>query len=179
MLYLQASAALSYNTDWDIRLYCNVARFPHSSLPIPIPTSIPFQAIGDGGQGWGNAILYIFFSPDIRRRLFGEPFDRFLLAAENKFQELLETETMSKSVQSARVQGEQASLVGSENTITGGKPATGYGVKSYRDGSTTTGTSKTASHSAAGYAVKSHGDAPTTTSTNSKAFSQSVNINQR
>ena len=30
------------------------------------------QAIGDGGQGWGNAILYIFLSPVIRQRLIGE-----------------------------------------------------------------------------------------------------------
>ena len=30
------------------------------------------QAIGDGGQGWGNAILYIFLSPIIRERLIQE-----------------------------------------------------------------------------------------------------------
>ena len=30
--------------------------------------SLP-QAIGDGGQGWGNAILYIFNSPKIRNLL--------------------------------------------------------------------------------------------------------------
>lgn len=28
------------------------------------------QAIGDGGQGWGNALLYIFLSPVIRQELF-------------------------------------------------------------------------------------------------------------
>ena len=28
------------------------------------------QAIGDGGQGWGNALLYIFLSPVIRHELF-------------------------------------------------------------------------------------------------------------
>lgn len=33
---------------------------------------ISLQAIGDGGQGWGNAILYIFLSPIIRERLIGE-----------------------------------------------------------------------------------------------------------
>ena len=32
----------------------------------------PPQAVGDGGQGWGNAILYIFLSPVIRERLIGE-----------------------------------------------------------------------------------------------------------
>lgn len=29
------------------------------------------QAIGDGGQGWGNVILYIFTSEKFRKRLFG------------------------------------------------------------------------------------------------------------
>ena len=28
------------------------------------------QSVGDGGQGWVNAVLYIFFSPKIRNRLF-------------------------------------------------------------------------------------------------------------
>lgn len=32
------------------------------------------QAIGDPGQGWGNALLYVFLSGTIRRRLFSEPF---------------------------------------------------------------------------------------------------------
>lgn len=36
------------------------------------------QAIGDGGQGWSNAILYIFLSPTIRRQLFVQPFIRLL-----------------------------------------------------------------------------------------------------
>lgn len=29
------------------------------------------QAIGDGGQGWGNFILYVLASGKIRNRLFG------------------------------------------------------------------------------------------------------------
>lgn len=29
------------------------------------------QAIGDGGQGWGNFILYVLASEKIRNRLFG------------------------------------------------------------------------------------------------------------
>lgn len=33
------------------------------------------QAVGDGGQGWGNAILYVFLSPVIRSRLFKEPLE--------------------------------------------------------------------------------------------------------
>ena len=44
------------------------------------------QAIGDGGQGWGNAILYIFFSPVIRARLFKEPFEDCFEAIRDKFQ---------------------------------------------------------------------------------------------
>ena len=36
------------------------------------------QAIGDGGQGWSNAILYIFLSPTIRRQLFVQPLIRLL-----------------------------------------------------------------------------------------------------
>ena len=36
------------------------------------PLPLFYQAIGDGGQGWGNAILYIFLSPVIRQRLLGE-----------------------------------------------------------------------------------------------------------
>lgn len=31
----------------------------------------PQQAIGDGGQGWGNVILYVITSAKIRQRLFG------------------------------------------------------------------------------------------------------------
>lgn len=99
------------------------------------------QAIGDGGQGWGNALLYIFLSPNIRRRLFGEPLDQCLLATERKLQALLETETVSKSVQTtrtgtARSKG-RVSLLASGNTVTGGHPATGYGVRSYRKEETT------------------------------------------
>ena len=36
----------------------------------------PLQAIGDPGQGWGNAILYIFMSPVMRERLFCKPCKR-------------------------------------------------------------------------------------------------------
>jgi hypothetical protein len=132
------------------------------------------QAIGDGGQGWGNAILYVFFSPEIRRRLFGEPFDKCLLAAENKFQELLETETeTSKSVQSGKVQSERVSLVISENTVTNGRPATGYGVRNYQGDSSSTGTSKTASQSVT---TKSLRGTPMVASATTNALSRSANV---
>lgn len=85
---------------------------------------------------------------------------------------------MSKSIQSTKVQSERVSLVASENTVTGGQPATGYGVKSYERDSTTTGTSKTASHSAAGGGgmKSSCRGTPTGRSASSKALSQSVNV---
>ena len=55
--------------------------------------STPFpQAVGDGGQGWGNAILYIFFSSTIRHKLFGEPCKLFLGAVADKLHRVLETE---------------------------------------------------------------------------------------
>ena len=31
---------------------------------------VVLQAVGDPGQGWGNAILFIFLSPNVRHRLF-------------------------------------------------------------------------------------------------------------
>ena len=31
------------------------------------------QAAGDGGQGWGNALLYVFLSPTMRSMLFCDP----------------------------------------------------------------------------------------------------------
>ena len=31
------------------------------------------QAIGDGGQDWANALLFVIFSKNIRQRLFGNP----------------------------------------------------------------------------------------------------------
>ncbi|XP_064383924.1 G-protein coupled receptor 157-like isoform X2 [Halichondria panicea] len=39
---------------------------PHKTIHVALGV---LQAIGAGGQGWTNAILYIFFSPKIRRRL--------------------------------------------------------------------------------------------------------------
>ena len=37
---------------------------------------IIIQAIGDGGQGWGNAVLFIMFSKSIHERLFINPMKR-------------------------------------------------------------------------------------------------------
>ncbi len=49
------------------------------------------QAIGDGGQGWCNAILYIILSPMMRRKLCGEPCESCLQATEKRLQKLLES----------------------------------------------------------------------------------------
>lgn len=43
----------------------------------PIHTHTPhtyIQAIGDGGQGWGNVLLYVLASDKIRTRLLGQMF---------------------------------------------------------------------------------------------------------
>lgn len=37
------------------------------------------QAVGDGGQGWANALLFVIFSKNIRRRLFIEPLRRICI----------------------------------------------------------------------------------------------------
>ena len=49
-------------------------------LCISMPTFIYIymQAVGDTGQGWGDAILYILFSREIRKRLFLNPLKQIL-----------------------------------------------------------------------------------------------------
>lgn len=44
------------------------------------------QAVGDSGQGWGNAVLYIFLSPKIRTRLFCDPCQACLRVCGRKLQ---------------------------------------------------------------------------------------------
>ena len=44
------------------------------------------QAVGDSGQGWGNAVLYIFLSPKIRTRLFCNPCQTCLRMSGRKLQ---------------------------------------------------------------------------------------------
>ena len=53
--------------------YCNIVIYILHAVST-------LQAIGDGGQGWGNCILYTFLSSEIRkkllpkmRQLFGSP----------------------------------------------------------------------------------------------------------
>ena len=37
-----------------------------------------WQAIGDPGQGWGNAILYVFMSPVVRKQLITNPLRKLI-----------------------------------------------------------------------------------------------------
>ena len=39
------------------------------------------QAIGDPGQGWGNAILYVFMSPVVRKQLITNPLRKLIRKA--------------------------------------------------------------------------------------------------
>ena len=45
---------------------------------------VSLQAVGDGGQGWSNALIYIFLSPTIRRQLFFYPFVRLIFYISRK-----------------------------------------------------------------------------------------------
>ncbi len=46
----------------------------HTCAHPPTHTHTRAQAIGDPGQGWGNALLYIFMSDNIRERMLCSPF---------------------------------------------------------------------------------------------------------
>ena len=71
------------------------------------------QAIGDGAQGWGNAILYIFLSPTIRRRLIINPCNRCLNTAMERAAILLESDSRSHSTTTARA---ERSILGHTDT---------------------------------------------------------------
>ena len=57
--------------------------FPHMTL----------QAIADTSQGWVNCVLYIFLSPEMRRRMFVLPFKR----AVNKYKRQKATQHLRTS----------------------------------------------------------------------------------
>ena len=42
---------------------------------------IHWQAIGDPGQGWGNAVLYVFMSPVVRKQLITNPLRKLIRKA--------------------------------------------------------------------------------------------------
>ncbi len=88
------------------------------------------QAVGDPGQGWGNAILYIFLSPTIRHRLFTEPWNKCISVTEEKVGGLLESET--ESVYSRRSRSQRLAANGKK--IDENEPlatAAGYKIRKY------------------------------------------------
>ena len=114
---------------------------------------ILFQAIGDGGQGWGNAILYVFLSPTIREKLCNTLCGNCMDALEGRLGILLESEA-SKSgnhhVQNeasenggkkrgrGKLRGNGKPALSDVTPLIAATPATGYGVKEYD--TTTSGT---------------------------------------
>ena len=89
--------------------------------PLHCLTHYSLQAIGDGGQGWGNAILYVFLSPTIRQKLFTDPCEKCLGAAENRIALLLETETETNDSEAR----------GSTRSSPATAKASGYKIKRY------------------------------------------------
>ena len=107
------------------------------------------QAIGDGGQGWGNAILYVFLSPTIRERLCNALCGSCMDALEGRLGLLLDSETAgSRNVQEKVTEdGSTKRIITLANNresplattpLISTAPATGYGVREYN--TTTSGT---------------------------------------
>ena len=107
------------------------------------------QAIGDGGQGWGNAILYVFLSPTIREKLCNALCGNCMDALEGRLGVLLDSETAgSRNVQDKMTDnGTTRNIVTLANDrqapldttpLISTAPATGYGIKEYN--TTTSGT---------------------------------------
>ena len=70
MLYVASRFLVRKSAGTSYRLICKM-KLNNCKILVSrhyILKSLP-QAIGDGGQGWGNAILYIFSSPNIRSLL--------------------------------------------------------------------------------------------------------------
>ena len=47
-------------------------------LPVHFIQVFYWQAIGDPGQGWGNAVLYVFMSPVVRKQLITNPLRKLI-----------------------------------------------------------------------------------------------------
>lgn len=115
-------------------------------LCLPKPIQVTFQvigilqAIGDGGQGWGNAVLYIFLSPIIRERLMMEWCGKCAEKAEDRLDHLGPSSGQPNNVQfrtgpSAKFSPQDRSY-GSSETVPilspgGGNRATGYNIRRY------------------------------------------------
>ncbi len=121
---------------------------------------IPFtQAIGDSGQGWCNAILYIILSPIMRRKLCGEPCESCLQATERKLQKLIESNA------SDHTHLEEEAVISEIDTYPSG------GVDGERNGRPV---------DAAGYKIQKYDSASslaTQSNISSRAFSTSNKIN--
>jgi len=102
------------------------------------------QAIGDGGQGWGNAILYVFLSPTIRHKLFGEPCDKCLAETENRIAMFLESDTETNASEKSETKNGNGNGVakrkdnrksvakdGNQAPSAGTTKSTGYKIKRY------------------------------------------------
>ena len=112
--------------------------------------TLSFQAIGDGGQGWGNAILYVFLSPTIREKLCNTLCGNCMDALEGRLGILLESEASNRHVQNevsengvkkhggVRKGNNGKPALSDATPLIAATPATGYGVKEYD--TTTSGT---------------------------------------
>ena len=78
--------SLQYITEVPVVPKCFTAVFRQQTIFSPLPSI--HQAIGDGGQGWGNAVLYIFASSQIRKRLFCDPCKSCMKMSGRKLQTL-------------------------------------------------------------------------------------------
>ncbi len=94
----------------------------------------PPQAIGDGGQGWGNAVLYVLLSPTIRTRLLDSLCGRCVDAIEGRLGGGLDTDTakshkpgLDRRVRNMNVNKQD----GSTSSLLPHRPATGYNVRKY------------------------------------------------
>ncbi len=113
---------------------------------------VHMQAIGDSGQGWCNAILYIILSPMMRRKLCGEPCENCLQATERRLQKFIESNA------SDRPHLEEEAVISEINTYPSaqddiaesarnnrGVNATGYKIQKYDSTSSLTVQNKTSS----------------------------------
>ena len=107
--------------------------------PLHCLTHYSLQAIGDGGQGWGNAILYVFLSPTMRQKLFTDPCEKCLGAAENRVALLLETETETNDSEAR----------GSNRSSPAATKASGYKIKKYTSKRDSTDDSSSTDHKTA------------------------------
>lgn len=91
------------------------------------------QAIGDGGQGWGNAILYIFLSPVIRERLIGEWCGRLRSDKDDRLNGVNRNDTQRTNSVQIRGQIRGVERRGEEETtpMLGGTKAAGYDIRRY------------------------------------------------